>query len=194
VQTQIDYEAELNLVVFRSPEAAAAAQRALREAGVKHTLEPLAPGRYQLEDRGLAHNTWAALRGAAAGVVLGAVLGGGAALWLAGAILPIVGGFAAIGVTGGAIIGGLLGAERGADYDDDLGRSIEVEPDTHALLLSTYSSFADRGHRCQARARRDRPVAAWLEDWLDAFEQLAFETLKVRCGFWSLEANRFRPL
>jgi hypothetical protein len=140
LETQVDYEAVVHLAVFRSAESAQTAHEALSSAGIEHTQRPLPPGRYQVADPGLRTYTSVIIGAAIIGGLVGVVVGILFALRLTGAESQAEVWFALAGAGGGAIIGGLFGLAKRAQYDDDVARTIEVPAEPSAVLISTYTS------------------------------------------------------
>jgi hypothetical protein len=146
LETQTDYEAVVLLAVFRTAESAQAADKALQAAGIEHTQSPLQPGRYQVADPRLRNYTRVIIGAAIAGAIVGAIIGVVVALLLAYAQWPAPFFFAVAGAGGGAVIGGLIGLMMRAQYDDDVARTIVVEAEPPAVLISTYTSRTSPNH------------------------------------------------
>ena len=146
METQVDYEADVHLAVFRSRDSAEIAARALRTAGIEHTQSALLPGRYQMADLRLRRYTRSIVGAAVAGAVVGALIGVAFALWLFGPAWHIATWLGVAGTGGGAVIGGLVGLQVSARYDADVARTIEVAAESSAVLITTRTTQASPGH------------------------------------------------
>jgi hypothetical protein len=162
VETQIDYEAEVHLAVFKSAASAKAAGRALRQAGIEFTRGPLDPGRYQLADPRLRTYTVATLWAAAIGAIVGALIGIGVAVVTVAGALIVALWFALAGAGCGAIIGGLIGLQAKAQYDEDVAKTIDVAPDG-AILITTHATTANGGGVKARKILRQSGAVAFLD-------------------------------
>ena len=163
METQADYEADVNLAVFRSQDAADIAARALRTAGIEHTQTALLPGRYQVADPRLRKYTRSIVGAAVAGAVVGAIIGVAFGLWLFGSAWHIATWLGVAGAGGGAVIGGLVGLQVSARYDADVAGTIEVAAEPVAVLITTRTSHASPGHAHEREILRRTGAIALLD-------------------------------
>jgi hypothetical protein len=146
MQPQVDYEAEVHVALFRSEETLTSTERRLYQFGIDHLRVALPPGEYLLADPRLRKHARAAILGSVIGAVLGAAVGAGLAGWLFGAAVHIITWLAVAGAGGGAVIGGLVGVQFSAEYDDDVARTVTIAPGETAIALVTHTPQAARGH------------------------------------------------
>lgn len=102
-------------------------------------VRPAAPGRYQLHDEMLHEDAAMARRGAAAGLVVGALLGLAVALALPQltATSTMVGAVAAFAGLGG-LVGGVVGLQRAERGGGDPVAYREVDGDDHLMLVQVH--------------------------------------------------------
>ena len=168
METQIDYETEPILAVFKSPAEAQTAIERLRAAGipdgnVAHVKLP--PGRYHSEDQSLHEEGIGVRRGAAFGAPVGAAVGICLAAVLPAGVGPfVIAGLAGIGAVDGAILGGFVGAISRAHFDDDVAGTIEVLDGGAEVLVTVHAGGASNE---AARAREALQRAGSL-GFLDA--------------------------
>src|SRR5438270_8294062 len=113
MEPQVDYETELTLAAFRSPEQADEAVRRLEAMGVSATditRVPLGTGHYQTEDITLEEENAGVRKGTVIGAPIGAAVGLGIAILVPEARAAVLAGMAAAGAFGGGIIGGFVGS------------------------------------------------------------------------------------
>lgn len=155
MEVESDYETEVILAVFATPEAADSAVQRLSHLRI-HADDArrsvLQPGCYDLADGTFGEAVTGLVRGAEIGVPVGAVVGlGAAASLLGGSSAAVLAGMA----VGGAFVGGVLGALEGAvlraHFDDNVAVRHEVRYDSPEVLLTLHTSGADG---TTARARR----------------------------------------
>jgi hypothetical protein len=163
METQIDYEAEIHMAVFRSAEPAEVAARALRSAGIEHIRTPLPPGRYQVADPRLRRYTRAVIGAAIVGGVIGAIIGAGLALWFFGIATQIATWFAVAGAGGGAVIGGLVGLEVRARYDADVAATVDVTSEPGAIVITTHTTQASGSGAKARKILREAGAVAFLD-------------------------------
>lgn len=163
MDVQFDYEAQVHLAAFRSVESANDADRALKAAGIEHTLAHLEPGKYQLADPRLAIYSRAVLGAAVIGAVIGALIGIGLAVLFAGAAASVAIWFAVAGVFGGAIVGSLVGLQVSARYDADVGRTITIPEQEQAFVITTHTTQAGPHGAQLRRILNDAGAAALLD-------------------------------
>ena len=99
MEPQVDYEAELTLAAFRSPEQADAAFRRLEALGISSTeitRVPLGPGHYQTEDITFEEENAGVRQGTVIGAPIGAAVGLGMAIVVPEARGAVLAGMAAI--------------------------------------------------------------------------------------------------
>jgi hypothetical protein len=155
MEPQIDYETELTLAAFRSPEEADEALRRLEVLGISSTditRVPLGPGRYQTSDITLEEENAGVRQGAFIGAPIGAAVGLGIAVVVPETRAAVLAGMAAAGAFGGGIIGGFVGSIARARFDDDTAAMIEVPPDNAAVLLAVHTTGGMRAQTGRARA------------------------------------------
>src|SRR2546421_5736508 len=155
MEPQVDYEAELTLAAFRSPEQADAAFRRLEALGISSTeitRVPLGPGHYQTEDITFEEENTGVRQGTVIGAPIGAAVGLGMAIVVPEARGAVLAGMAAAGAFGGGIIGGFVGRIVGAPLGDGTAGMIEGTADTPAVLLAVEPT-GGRGGPYRARAR-----------------------------------------
>lgn len=113
---------------------------------------PAAPGRYQLHDEQLHHDAAAARRGAAAGLVIGALLGLAVAL----ALPQIITTSTMVGVTAafaglGGLVGAMVGLQR-VEVDGDAVAYREVGGEDRLVLLQVHDEhWHNAAHRILER-------------------------------------------
>ncbi len=140
MDAQRDYETEPTIAVFDSPEdahRAVARLRARRFDVAAIEEEPLAPGRYQVEDPSLWEVGAGLLRGALFGAPVGLLFGIGQAALLPSEPTRLV---LAGGILGGAILGGFIGAVQRTRFDDDEAEWVEVSDGGAREALAVYTS------------------------------------------------------
>jgi hypothetical protein len=155
MEPQVDYERELTLAAFRSPEQADEAFRRLEAMGVSATeitRVPLGPGRYQTEDIALEEENAGVRKGTVIGAPIGAAVGLGIAIVVPEARAAVLAGMAAAGAFGGGIIGGFVGSIFRARFDDDAAAMIEMPADNAAVLLAVHTSGGMDAQTGRARA------------------------------------------
>jgi hypothetical protein len=163
---QTDYETDTTLAVFRSNEAASQAVRQLELRGIRpESLRhvPLSTGRFQLADTSILEEAAGALRGAEIGIPVGAVLGLGLAVSVAGGTPTVLAGLAGAGAMAGALLGGLEGAVLRTHFDDDVASMLEVAPGDGSTLIVIATSSADGTTRHARKEQRDAGAIAFLD-------------------------------
>ena len=155
MEPQVDYEAELTLAAFRSPEQADAAFRRLEALGISSTeitRVPLGPGHYQTEDITFEEENTGVRQGTVIGAPIGAAVGLGMAIVVPEARGAVLAGMAAAGAFGGGIIGGFVGSIVRAHFDDDTAGIVEVTASNATVLLAVHTTGGVGAQTRRARA------------------------------------------
>jgi hypothetical protein len=151
---QSDYETDLTLAVFHTPQEVDTALQRLAAASVHLDAVqrvPLLPGQYARVDTSAVEEVSGALRGAQIGVPAGAALGFGVAASLLGGSPAALAGAAGAGALAGGLLGAFEGAVLRTHFDDDVAsmyRVPDADPD-ELLMLRTSGS-----QRATPRARQ----------------------------------------
>lgn len=131
-------------------------QRLLAQQGLTGTkveVHPAEPGRYQLHDETLHRDAASARRGAAAGIVFGALLGLVVALVLpqlssTATVLGTIGALAGLG----GLVGAMAGLQRVEAMDSDPVTYREVGSQDHIALVEVHDEhWHNRAHRILER-------------------------------------------
>ena len=142
METQVDYETELTLAVFRSGAEANEGIKRVRAIGVPAQAigrESLAPGRYVVEDSELREGTAGARAGALFGAAIGAAVGLGVTEIASGAARATAPGLAVACAAVGALFGGFVGSIVRAHFDDDVARMLALPPSEPGVLVVVHS-------------------------------------------------------
>ena len=153
MKIQTDYETDLTLAVFRTPQAAEHGLQELARAGVhpdRVDRLPLAPGRYDVTDTSGTDEVSGLLRGAEIGAPAGAVVGLGVAATMLGPSPEAMLGIAGAGAVAGGVLGAFEGAVLRARFDDDVAEVHQVPDDDPEELLILYTCGID-GTTARAR-------------------------------------------
>lgn len=162
METQVDYEAAVDVGLFRSAEAASAAERRLVAAGIGASVSPLAPGRYQVADPRLGSRFRAGIGAAVVGAVVGAIVGALIGIVFFHADVAITFWLAFAGAGGCAILGPLYGIGRVSRYDDDAAASVTVGPGEAAFAVRAERSRTGAGGNARL-VLREAGAAALLD-------------------------------
>lgn len=166
MEAQLDYELDITLAVFDTPQQAVDGVSALRRAGVAAqaiSQVTIGPGTYAVEDSSVAEEQGGAGRGIAVGTPVGLAVAG-LTVALAGLDPSVATAIVVAGGTSGFVLGGYVGAIARTRYDDDVANWVRVPEGKAAYVVMTeVPSAAVRECAKVRRTLRHAGAAAFLD-------------------------------